>query len=159
MAEPTKPATPANTVAAIMTRRVITVRPDDTAADVKQILESRKLNHLIVVDKGQVLGLVTDRDLFKCLSPFLGRRIEREQDANSLNRKVHQFMSRRVQACRETDTIASAGATMLEKDLLCLPVVDAAGKCIGIVTSHDLLAWCMVRCAGAADTCAIPRAA
>jgi acetoin utilization protein AcuB len=154
-----RPQIPANTVGAIMTRKVVTVSPDDTAADVKRILETRRLNHLVVVANGEVHGLVSDRDLFKCLSPFIGRRIEREADANSLNRKVHQIMSRRVPTCLETETIAAAGQRMLDRDLLCLPVVDATGECVGIVTSHDLLAWCMVRCAGAADSCALPRVA
>ncbi len=161
MASPNKPPAPAgNTVGAIMTRKVVTASPDDTAAQVKRILETRSLNHLVVVtDLGEVVGLVSDRDLFKCLSPFIGRRTEREQDANSLSRKVHQFMQRRVTTVKETDTIANAGERMLEQDVLCLPVVDNAGACIGIVTSHDLLAWCMVRCAGAADSCAVPWAA
>ncbi len=150
----------ANTVGAIMTRRVVTIGPDDTASDVKRILESRKLHHLVVVGlSGQVLGLVSDRDLAKCLSPLLGRRSERDQDANSLGRKVHQIMTRRVPMCRETDTIAAAGQLMLDKDVMCLPVVDESGGCVGVVTTHDLMAWCMVRCAGAADSCAVPWAA
>jgi len=153
------PTGAANTVGAIMTRKVVTISPDDTAADVKRMLESRRLHHLVVVGHGRVMGLVSDRDLSKCLSPFIGRRSEREQDASSLNRKVHQIMTRHVPTCRETNSIAAAGQLLLDKDVLCLPVVDAEDRCVGIVTSHDLLAWCMVRCAGAADSCAVPRAA
>ena len=41
----------------------------------------------------------------------------------------------------------------------CLPVLDSEGKCVGIVAAHDLLGWCMVRCAGAPDSCAVPWAA
>ena len=147
------------TVGTIMTRKVVTALPDDTLADVKRIFETRGFHYLIVVDHQRVMGLVSDRDLLRSLSPFIGRRIEREQDASSLHRKVHQIMTRRVTTCTEATSIADAGKLMLERGLSCLPVVDAEHRCVGILTTHDLLAWCMVRCAGAGDTCAVPWAA
>jgi len=70
-----------------MTRQVVTALPDDTAADVKRILESRRLHHLVVVDHG-CWGWCR-RDLSSA-EPVPGPAQRAHQDAHSLNRKVHR---------------------------------------------------------------------
>ena len=142
-----------------MTRRVVTASPDDTLATVRKMFRELEFHHLVVVERRRVIGLMSDRDLLRNLSPFIGRRTEREQDINCLNRKVHQVMTRHVVSCAEETSIADAGMLILERDLSCLPVLDSEGRCVGIVAAHDILGWCMVRCAGAPDSCAVPWAA
>jgi acetoin utilization protein AcuB len=128
---------------AIMIRSVVTVGLDDTLRTVQALFERYRFHHAIVVDQGRVVGVVSDRDLFRNLSPFIGMGSERPMDQASLNRKVHQIMSRRPITVGGGEPIASAGLLMLQHNISCLPVVDAQGGCRGVVTSRDVLRWCL----------------
>jgi acetoin utilization protein AcuB len=146
-------------VETIMTRRVVRVKMDDSLRDVRDIFERSGFHHLVVVDGRRVVGLVSDRDLLKNISPFVGKMSEREQDAFTLLRRVHQIMTRKLVSCAPSATLAEAGRLMLDLKVSCLPVLDARGACVGILTMRDLLAWSLVKCAGDDDRCPVDRAA
>ena len=62
--------------------------------------------------------------------------------------EISQIMSRDVEVCGCDDNLAAAASRMWDCDIGCLPVVDAAGKVVGMVTDRDI---CM-----AALTCGKP---
>ena len=126
---------------------------------VLDIFESSSFHHLVVTDGKRVVGVISDRDLLKNISPFIGKMSEREQDAFTLQRRVHQIMTRKLVACSPATSLAEAGKLMDGHKVSCLPVLDERGACVGIVTMRDLLAWSLVRCAGDDDSCPLPRAA
>ncbi len=138
----------AATVGSIMTRHMTTVSMDDTLRRVRDIFESSRFHHLVVVEHKRAVGVISDRDLLKNLSPFIGKISERAQDSFTLNRMVHQIMTRRLVSCVEETTLTEAGRLMNEHKVSCLPVLDGAGACIGIVTVRDIMEWSLARCAG-----------
>jgi acetoin utilization protein AcuB len=79
----------------IMSKPVVTVTLDTTLRMVKQIFENAKFHHLLVVEKGKLYGVLSDRDLLKSISPFIGTLQETAHDKFTLNKKVHQIMSRK----------------------------------------------------------------
>jgi acetoin utilization protein AcuB len=124
----------------IMNPRVFKVTPDDTVERVKELFEEHSFHHVVVIDHGRLVGIVSDRDLLKNISPFIGKEwAERPQDVNTLKRRVHQIMSRGVITAVETAHPCDAAALMVEHDISCVPVVDADGKLKGIVTWKDIL--------------------
>jgi len=132
------------TLSDIMTLAVVTVHVDDTLERLRDIFESSRFHHLIVLDEGgTVAGLISDRDLLKHVSPFIGRaHMERGQDINTLKRRAHQIMSRRP-ICASPDTpVAEAACRLLKEDVTCLPVVDGQRRVLGIVSWRDLLSYC-----------------
>jgi len=114
---------------------------DDTLERVRHLFEEERFHHVVVVEDGKVVGVVSDRDLLRNISPFAGRFAERAQDAASLQRKVHQVMTRRLVSIRPDAPIAKAAETMLLQRVSCLPVLDQTGACVGIVTLRDVLRW------------------
>ena len=81
----------------IMTRAVVSVHVDDTLGRIRQIFEESSFHHVLVTRQGKLVGVISDRDLLKHLSPFLGSKwMERTQDRNILSRKAHQIMKRRL---------------------------------------------------------------
>ncbi len=143
----------------IMTRHVISVTMDHTLAQVRDLFNAYRFHHLIVTDAGKVVGVISDRDLLKNLSPFVDGPNERAQDRWSLNKKVHQIMTRRLVSCSPDTTLARAGALMLDHRVHCMPVLDEHSKITGILSMRDLLGWALVQCAGGADTCPVSKAA
>lgn len=123
----------------IMSRKVVTVELDDTLALVKEIFEHSKFHHLLAMEKGELLGVVSDRDLFKALSPNIGTMVETYKDTATLNKKVHQIMSRRPKVLHEDATIDDAIDLFNEHSISCIPIVGTDERLVGIVSWRDIL--------------------
>ncbi len=123
----------------IMTRDVVTVGLDDSVKWVRAIFDERRFHHLIVTEGGKVVGVLSDRDLLKHISPFIGKMGERPQDIISLEKRVHQVMSRALISVKPGTDVCDAAALLVHNRVGCLPVIDDAGRCAGIVSLRDLL--------------------
>jgi len=124
----------------IMTARIVTVELDDRLEVVKEIFDTMKFHHLLVVDAGKKLaGIVSDRDLLKALSPHVGSASETPRDLATLNKRVHQIMSRQPITLRPESEIAEAVALLLANRISCIPIVDEEFRPTGIVTWRDVL--------------------
>ena len=123
----------------LMTPRVVTVELDDPLETVKKIFESAKFHHLLVVEAGKLCGVISDRDLLRALSPYIGTRSETARDAATLKKRVHQIMTRKPVTLPPEATFGDAVKVFLEHRVSCIPVVDATFKPIGIVSWRDLL--------------------
>jgi len=60
-------------VGAVMTRKLVTVSPDDDAVEAARLMGERKIRHLPVVENGHVLGIVGIRDVLGTLVERLWR--------------------------------------------------------------------------------------
>ena len=126
----------------IMTTPVRTVDMDDTMLTAKDLFDREHCHHVVVLERNRVFGVVSDRDILKVISPFVGNRMmERSQDLNTLNKRVHQVMSRDLVTSRPDETVAEAAEKMLAEKVSCLPVVDESRSPLGIVTIRDFVAW------------------
>lgn len=126
----------------IMTKPVQTIVMDDSVHTIREMFQANHYHHLIVVgDEGECVGVVSDRDLLKNISPFVGRPGERASDISCLKRRAHQIMTRQLVAVRKNTSLRAAMRVMLDHKISCLPVVDAKKHCIGIVTLRDIVKW------------------
>lgn len=145
------------TVADIMTAAPVTIALDTTMEEVRAIFESRRFHHLIVLDDDRrTVGVVSDRDLLSTVSPFVGKMAERSADLASLQRRAHQVMSRRLVAVRPNTLLHAAARVMLDYKISCLPVVNQDLRCIGIVTTRDVVRWAIGCMESALDRPPVP---
>ena len=127
-------------VRSIMTARVVTVEMDDRLDVVKQIFDTLKFHHLLVVDDRKKLsGVVSDRDLLKALSPYVGSAAETARDIATLNKRVHQIMSRNPITLHPEAQVADAVQLLLNQRISCIPIVDREFKPVGILSWRDIL--------------------
>ena len=127
-------------VRSIMTARVVTVEMDDRLDVVKQIFDTLKFHHLLVVDDRKKLsGVVSDRDLLKALSPYVGSAAETARDIATLNKRVYQIMSRNPLTLHPEAQIADAVELLLKERISCIPIVDREFKPVGILSWRDVL--------------------
>ncbi|MES2298021.1 MAG: CBS domain-containing protein [Pseudomonadota bacterium] len=129
------------TVAKLMSRDLVMVELDDRLALVKDIFERRNFHHVLAIDEGELVGIVSDRDLFKALSPNLGLANASDKDEATLNKRVHQVMSHRPLVLREDASIDEALNLFNSHPISCIPIVNERKRPIGIVTWHDLLRY------------------
>lgn len=126
-------------VSDIMSRNLVSVSLDDRVNKVRELFLAYRFHHLLVVEHKKLLGVISDRDLLKNLSPFIGKVLaERTQDLALLDRRVHQIMTRKPVTVQPDTALENAVQVMLSHGVSCLPVVNELGHAIGIVTWKDL---------------------
>ena len=124
-----------------MTLHTVTLHPDDSLRTAASLFEREHFHHVVVLEHGRVVGVVSDRDILKSISPFVGNPLlERFQDASTLKKRVHQIMSRKPVTIGPERSVADAARVMLTEHVSCLPVMSDDGQLIGIVTVRDLIA-------------------
>lgn len=123
----------------IMSHPVATVEMDDTLKDIKELLDRASFHHVLVVEDGVLWGVISDRDVYRELSPTLGTPMESTRDLAMLNKRAHTFMTRKPITLPRTATLFEAVSIFNHNDISCIPIVDAEKHVLGIVTTHDLL--------------------
>ena len=114
-------------VADIMSSEVEKVFPLAPAGRAWERMRQRRIRHLVVVEEGQVVGILSDRDLGGPRGAAL-----RE------GRTVGELMTPQVVTARRDTTVKQAANLLRGRAVGCLPVVED-GKLKGIVTVSDLL--------------------
>lgn len=133
------------TVADVMTREVVSVRDDAPYRHMVRLLAERHVSALPVVDPaGAVVGIVSEADLLPSaesrpahLLPV--HRRPRRAGIAAAERVAHDVMSSPVTTARPDMLVAEAARLMLAHRIKRLPVVDATGTLVGIVSRIDLL--------------------
>ncbi|MFL0801122.1 MAG: CBS domain-containing protein [Agarilytica sp.] len=122
----------------LITKPVVSIEMDDTLALVKGLFETHNFHHLLVVNVGKLQGVISDRDLLKALSPHIGTDAETSHDAATLNKKAHQIMTRHPITATEDLGFYDLIEIFNQYNVSCIPVLDAAGKPVGIITWRDI---------------------
>ena len=126
---------PADTaVADVMSRPVLTVEEGETLWDAWQLLFVSGLRHLVVLDaNGASLGVLSDRSILAevpATSEHLSER--RVRDVLAMVPLV---------SVGPADSPLNAARVMATNSVEAVPVIDAAGRIVGIVTESDIVRW------------------
>jgi CBS domain-containing protein len=115
-----------------MTMHPVTCRPTDTLHEAARLMWDRDVGCLPVVDdERRLLGILTDRDI--AMSAFA-----RDQRLGEIPATV--AMADQVYSCSAEDPLELAAHMMRERGVRRLPVLDEAGRVIGILSLDDLAA-------------------
>jgi len=144
----------------VMNKNVITCSPDDSLSHLANLFKENHISGIPVVDKGKIVGLVSETDLLKLFkieevsndlwlpSPFeiieiplrnLVRIEETKKAFENLKiRPVKDIMTRSVYTTSPEDDLEDASSIMIRHKVNRLPVVEN-GKLVGIVTRSDII--------------------
>jgi len=144
-----------STVADIMRREVLTVRPETPVEDLIRIINTNDIQRICVVDEhGVFLGLISDKDLLAAFAdrhpgiwdyfvskiPFTEKRRRDKHLQRYLEMQTAgDIMNTQIVTVQEDTPIQTAIQVMLDSAFKRLPVVDAQGKLRGIVSREALL--------------------
>lgn len=121
------PADPSRhfTVAELMTGDVVTVSTSTPVKEAARLMSSARISAIPVIGvDGAVVGIISETD-------FMGKRVNVEV--------VGELMTSPVATAAPGDVVPAAARTMLARNVKSLPVIDADGKLVGIVSRADLL--------------------
>lgn len=108
---------------------IVSVPPDLAVHRVVARLHEHRIGAVLVVDGDRPVGIVSERDIVKCLH---------EKGVTVLDATAEAIMTSPVVVASPGDSIADAMATMTERRIRHLPVVEG-GRLVGIVSIGDLV--------------------
>ena len=111
-----------------MTTNPRTVNVDDTVLEAAQVMRDNDIGDVIVVEDGQVTGIVTDRDI-------VVRALAEGRDSEST--PVGDIATTGIQAIEPKASVDDALRMMREHNIRRLPIVKN-GRPVGIVSLGDL---------------------
>ncbi len=124
----------ANVVSEIMYTKLNTVDVATPLTKIRDLFQQTRTHHVLITEQDVVVGIMSDRDLLRNISPFIGTKSEKKLDQDTLNREAREMMNKNLITVPPDTTLHDAATLMLQKKISCLPVM--ANKIMGIV------AWC-----------------
>jgi len=133
----------------VMQRDLISVCPKTTLPEALGLVQRRGIRHLLVVEDGDLVGIVSDRDLKRVMaSPATS--LERHELGYLLSKlTLGEFMTRGVMTVGPRLPVEEAARVMMKERISALPVTHE-GRLVGMVTETDVLAL-FVRAMGAGE--------
>ncbi|MDV2482579.1 IMP dehydrogenase [Methanoculleus sp. Wushi-C6] len=110
----------------LIEREVVAVGPDSTVTDVERVMRQYGIGGVPIVEEGRVIGIVSRRDI-RAILPKKG------------GAGITEYMTRKLITASEEITVEDALETMYANKVERLPVVDAQGRLVGIITMRDIL--------------------
>lgn len=120
-------------VSQAMSRPVLTIDVSESLWDAWQLLSVSGLRHLVVVDDGRCLGVVSDRMILTDI-PLAEQRMRARGICDLLTGTP-------VRSVLDTAPLADVARTMARYSAEAVPVLDSLGRLVGIVTASDLVRW------------------
>jgi len=143
------------TVAAVMTPDPVTVTPETSLSEAIHILAERRITGLPVVNgDGALVGVLSESDLMWQTTGvdlpayimlldsviYLKNPTQYQQELHkALGQQVKDVMTDKVVTTTPDQSIREAAHLMHERHVRRLPVVDAAGQLVGILTRGDIV--------------------
>lgn len=112
--------------------QVLSIGPQASVLDAAQLMNEHKIGSLVVMDGGQVVGIITERDI-------LQRVVAQRRDP--VDSRVQEVMTVEVVCCQPHTTIEEARGVMKNRRIRHLPVLDGDRRLCGLISIGDLNAY------------------
>ena len=138
----------------LMTRNVVTVHPDTRLREVAEEMSSHgtathSISGVPVVESGRVVGVLSEKDFLRALGitriktflAFLADYLDhRGSDLLALGeRRARDIMTSPAITVDEESSVAEIARIFMQKNINRVPVLDAGGRLVGIVSRADIL--------------------
>ena len=109
--------------------QVVTIGPGASVREAAERMNEHRIGSLVVVEDGRVLGIFTERDVLRRV--VAGRR---DPEAT----RVGEVMTAEVVCCSPETAEDEARGVMRDRRIRHLPVADADGRLLGLISIGDL---------------------
>lgn len=129
----------ATLVGDIMQRKVVTIAAGERLSTVEDIMTLGGVRHIPVVRGGELVGVVTERDLLRTSLSNLNAYGDDARRSFLSGVEIARVMSSPPVTIGERAPVEEAAREMAVRKIGCLPVVEDDGQLAGLVTETDLL--------------------
>jgi len=124
----------------IMMGSPVTLKPEDTLDLANDVISLGRIRHIPVVDTGQLVGLLSERDLMGAAASRIFGLRQKSKTALLKSVLIREVMRKRVITVTPETSIEDAARLMADKKIGCLPVVSDGGI-VGLMTTTDILRY------------------
>ncbi|MBU2597672.1 MAG: CBS domain-containing protein [Actinobacteria bacterium] len=110
-----------------MTKEIITISPDKNIKDLRNLLKENRISGVPVVNGGDLVGVISIEDLIKALAN------------NEMDSKINEKMTKNIITLYEDEQIIKAVKKFSQHDFGRFPIINRAGKLVGILTQKDII--------------------
>lgn len=119
-----------------------TILPGAPAIRAAQMMVQHRIRHLVVAENHEeVVGVVSERQILKCFSPWLGADTAGPPPGPIPRCEVREIMAKSPVTVTADTSIRRAAALMAAKKIGCLPVVNPPTRLVGLITAVDVLKY------------------
>ncbi len=120
-----------------MTRQVLTIERDASLRRARRIMDNNRIRHLPVMEKGKLVGLITDRDI-RAAAPSSAASMRQEDREEFLDHlQVGHVMTKKLITVTPQTTVEEAALLMQQHKIGCLLVLEGEAL-VGIITETDI---------------------
>ena len=123
----------------IMSSPPITGTLDDFLSEVKEMLAVNNIKHLVIIEEGKLMGVLSERDLLLAISPYVNSNVYTTRDLATLNQRVGQILERHPLYLDDQAELEDAIDMFDKNHISCIPIVDANFVPVGVVTKSDII--------------------
>lgn len=123
----------------IMSSPPITGTLDDFLSEVKEMLAVNSIKHLVIIEEGKLMGVLSERDLLLAISPYVNSNVYTTRDLATLNQRVGQILERHPLYLDDQSELEDAIDMFDKNHISCIPIVDADFVPVGVVTKSDII--------------------
>ncbi len=120
-----------------MTKKVMTVGPDDFVSDAVRLIKENKIKHIPVVKGGRLKGIISDRDIKEYLPSKATSLDIYELHYLLQSTKVKTIMNKKVTTTTAGTPVEEAALKFLEHCIGCMPVMEGK-ELVGIISDCDI---------------------
>lgn len=127
-------------VADWMNPRPKSVDVDARVDDLRQLMLVEGFHHALVLEQGRVMGIISDREVLQAVSHRADGPYASRHEHAMLEKRAHQIMARAPVTIARDAAMGEAAEMLLAHRIHCLPVFHRY-RCVGILTSGDVMRW------------------
>lgn len=113
----------------LMTKNIVSVDLNDIFSVAQEKMDRLSVHHMPVLEGNKLKGILSRMDILKCSN----------REAHTVS--IESIMTSNVTVLSENDTVRKAVELLTTSSFNSLPIVNAEGELVGLITSKDLLGY------------------
>jgi CBS domain-containing protein len=110
--------------------KLVSVGPDASLAEVAKRMRAEDHDSVAVMSDKRLLGIITERDLVRAIA----------DGVDPSHARADVFMSANPATVTDDEDVSVVAVKMMALGIRHLPVVDAKGAAVGLISARDLVA-------------------
>lgn len=120
-------------------REPISVSPAERVAHARRLILDNDIGRLPVVENGDLVGIITERDVAKSMMNFRTLVPDNQQDERIRNLIVSDIMTQNVKSVRTNTPLSEVIALMLNENIGGVPVMNLKDEMVGIISRRAII--------------------
>ncbi len=127
--------------AAEILKEPISISPGDRVSHARRIMLDNDIGRLPVVENGDIVGIITERDVAKALMNFRDLVPDNQQDVRIRNLIVGDIMTHNVKSVRTNTPITEVISILLKENIGGVPVLNLRDEMVGVISRREIIKY------------------